>query len=67
MQHGKVQRIGATVIEIDRIVERLQGKIPDTIKLQKFLDVMYLELRRAIEPGINKDKFDSEQIIALAE
>ena len=58
IQHGKVQRIGVTTIEIDRIAERLQGKIPDTIKLQKFLDVMHPELRHAIEPGINKDKFD---------
>ena len=67
IQHGKVQRIGVTVIEIDRIAERLQGKIPDTIKLQKFMDVMHPELRHAIEPGINKDKFDWEEIVALAE
>ena len=58
IQYGKVQRIGVTAIEIDRIAEPLQGKIPDTIKLQKFLDVMHPELRHAIEPGINKDKFD---------
>ena len=28
---------------------------------------MHPELRRAIEPGINKDKFDWEEIIALVE
>ena len=67
IQHGKVQRIGVTAIEIDRIAERLHGLIPDTIKLQKFLDVMHPELRHAIEPGINKDKFDWEEIVALAE
>ena len=67
IQHGKVQRIGVTTIEIDRIAERLQGKIPDTIKLQKFLDVLHSELRHEIEPGINKDKFDWEEIVALAE
>ena len=67
IQHGKIQWTGVTAIEIDRIAERLQGNIPDTIKLQKFLDVMHPELRHAIEPGINKDKFDWEEIVALAE
>ena len=67
IQPGKVQRIGVTAIEIDRITEWLQGKIPDTIKLQKFLAVMHPELRHAIEPGINKDKFDWKEIVALAE
>ena len=28
---------------------------------------MHPELRHAIEPGINKDKFDSEEIVVLAE
>ena len=28
---------------------------------------MHPELRNAIEPGINKDKFDWEEIVALAE
>ena len=59
--------VTVTAIEIDRIAERLQGKIPNTIKLQKFLDVMHPELRHAIELGINKDKFDWEEIVALAE
>ena len=67
VQHGKVQRIEVTTIEIDRIAERLQDKIPDTIKFQKFLDVMHPELRHAIEPGINKDKFDWKEIVALTE
>ena len=66
IQHGNVQRVGVTTIEIDRIMEWLQGKIPDTIKIQKFLDVMHLELRHAIESGINTDKFDWEEIVALA-
>ena len=38
IQYGKVERIGVTAIEIERIAEQLQGNIPDTIKLQKFLD-----------------------------
>ena len=67
IQHRKVQRIGVTALEIDRITERLQGKIADTIKLQKFLDVINPELRHAIEPGIDKDKFDTDEIVALAE
>ena len=67
IQLGKVQRIGVTAIEIDRIAEEFQGKIPDTIKLQKFLYVMPPELRHAIEPGINKDKFGWEEIVAHTE
>ena len=67
VEHGKVQRIGITAIEIDRIAEQLQGKIPDIIKLQKFLDVIHPVLRHAMESGINKDKFDWEEILALAE
>ena len=67
IQHGKVESIGVNAIEIYRIAERLQGKIPDTIKLQTFLDMMQPELRHAIEPCINKDKFTWEEIVALVE
>ena len=67
IKNGKIQRIGNIAIEIDKIVQRLGVKISDDTKLQKFLDVMYKELRYAIEPNIEKDNFKWEDVVTLAE
>ena len=63
IKNGKVQRIGNVAIEIDKIAQRLGGKISDDTKLQKFLDVMHKQLRYAIEPNIDKDNFKWEDVV----
>ena len=67
IKNGKAQRIGNVAIEIDKIAQRLGGKISDDTKLQNFLDVMHKELRYAIEPNLDKDNFKWEDVVSLAE
>src|SRR6266576_4453242 len=67
MKNGRVQRIGTVAIEIDKLSQRLSGKISDGIKLQKFLDAMHPEHRYALEPHIDKEDFQWTEVVKQAE
>src|SRR5258708_460914 len=65
IQNGRTQRIGNVAIEIDRLCECMD--ISQGSKLQKFFDAMHPELRLQVEPKVDKQKFNWEEVVSDAE
>ena len=52
---GKIERITATAIRLEKAANRLGTAISNQVKVQRFLDAMHPELRYAVEPDV-KDR-----------
>ena len=63
VRNGRVQRIGLTAIEIDKLAQRIPGGVNSATRLQTFLASMHPELRLRVEPNIDKDNFDWKEVV----
>ena len=68
MKGGRPKRISEVAITIEKLATRLGNSIRPGAKIQKLLDAMHPQLRKAIKSGID-DRTDTEwpKIVKLAE
>src|SRR5258705_505843 len=63
--NGWTQCIGNNAIEINCLCESMD--ISQGSKLQKFFDAMHPELRLQVDPKVDKQKFNWEEVVSDAE
>ena len=68
MKGGRPNRISEVAITIEKLATRLGNSIGPGAKIQKLLDAMHPQLRKAVKPGF-EDRTDTEwpKIVKLAE
>jgi hypothetical protein len=68
VRNGRVDRITATAIRMEKVAARLGEAITNAVKIQRFLDAMHPELRYAVEPDIqDRSKASWDDVKQLAE
>jgi hypothetical protein len=68
VRNGRVDRITATAIRMEKVAARLGESITNAVKIQRFLDAMHPELRYAVEPDIqDRSKASWDDVKQLAE
>jgi hypothetical protein len=68
VRNGRVDRITATAIRMEKVAARLGEAITNAVKIQRFFDAMHPELRYAVEPDIqDRSKASWDDVKQLAE